>query len=82
MMGLPSLARSERARAHLDREDAASEVEYAQLPATALRSRNKAQASIARRNRRARAPARARELTQLRFRRRSLAEDDEAMQDV
>jgi hypothetical protein len=31
MMGLPSLARSERARARLDREDAASEVEYAQL---------------------------------------------------
>lgn len=31
MMGLPSLARSERARARLDREDAASEIEYAQL---------------------------------------------------
>lgn len=31
MMGLPSLARSERARARLDRTDAASEVDYAQL---------------------------------------------------
>ena len=31
MMGLRSLARSERARARLDREDAASEVDYAQL---------------------------------------------------
>ncbi|MGB8878850.1 MAG: hypothetical protein WCD11_21210 [Solirubrobacteraceae bacterium] len=31
MMGLPSLARGERARARLDREGAASELERAQL---------------------------------------------------